>query len=347
MTTSQFEREIRQQPDAIARLLASGRDDAERIAFRIRAAGPRFVMIAARGTSDNAARYAQYVLGARNRLPVALATPSLFTLYHAPPRIAGALVIGISQSGQSPDIVAVISEARAQGALTLALTNDSGSDLARAAELHLELRAGDERAVAASKTYTNQLTALAMLSVALDSSSARQGQLETLPNLVRETMWLNDDIRRDAGRFAAARQFVVIGRGYNYATAFEIALKVKETSYVVAEAYSSAEFMHGPIALVEQGFPAIVIAPSGEVYDDVEALHDLLAERDARLIAISDRRDLLDRADSSLTLPDAIPEWLSPIVSVVLGQIWALELARAKGIDPDHPRGLSKVTRTR
>ncbi len=347
MTASQFEREIRQQPDAIARLLASGRDDAERIASRIRAAGPRFVMIAARGTSDNAARYAQYLLGAHNRLPVALATPSLFTLYHAPPRLTDTLVIGISQSGQSPDIVAVVTEARAQGALTLALTNDSGSELARAAELYLDLRAGDERAVAASKTYTNQLTALAMLSAALEESRERHDQLEALPGLVHDTMRLNGHIRRDAGRFAAARQFVVIGRGYNYATAFEIALKIKETSYVVAEAYSSAEFMHGPIALVEEGFPAIVIAPSGEVYQDVAALHDLLAERDAHLIAISDRRDLLDRADSSLALPEGIPEWLSPVVSVVLGQIWALELARAKGIDPDHPRGLSKVTRTR
>lgn len=343
---SQFEREIREQPESLARLLDSGREEVASVASAIRAFDPRFVMIAARGTSDNAARYAQYLFGAQNRLPVALATPSLFTLYHAPPRLSGSLVIGISQSGASPDIVAVLDEAHRQGALTLAITNEAGSDLAGAAELCLSLRAEPERAVAASKTYTSQLAALAMLSVALDDGSARRSQLSALPTLVSETLRLNDGIGRRAMGLADSRQFVVIGRGYNYASAYEVALKIKETSYVVAEAYSSAEFLHGPIAVIDEGFPAIVIAPSGEAFADVESLHDRLDERDARLIAITDRHELLGRASIAMLLPPGVPEWISPIVAVVPGQLFALALAQAKGIDPDHPRGLSKVTRT-
>ncbi len=344
--TSQFEREIREQPDVLRRLLREGSSDVERIAERVRRAHPSFVMIAARGTSDNAARYAQYLFGARNGLPVALAAPSLFTLYHAPPRLDEALVIGISQSGQSPDIVAVISEARRQGALTLALTNDPRSSLATTSELCLSLRAGEERAVAASKTYTCELTSLAMLSVALADLQESREQLEAMPDLISETLRRNHDVGTKAQAFATARQFVVIGRGFNYATSHEVALKIKETSYVVAEAYSSAEFLHGPIAVVEEGFPAILIAPSGAVYDDVADLYDTLSSRNAKLVAISDRTDLLNHASAALPLPSDIPEWLTPIVAIVPGQLWALALAQAKGFDPDHPRGLSKVTRT-
>ena len=219
-TQSQLEQEIHEQPEAVARLISSGSGDVGQIADRIRAADPQFVMIAARGTSDNAARYAKYLFGARNQLPVALATPSLFTLYHAPPRLRNALVIGISQSGQSPDIVAVVAEARRQGALTLALTNEPNSALAHTAELCLSLHAGEERSIAATKTYTNELTALAMLSAALEGDAEVQNQIARLPDLITETLRLNGDIRSEASRFAGARQFVVIGRGYNYATAY-------------------------------------------------------------------------------------------------------------------------------
>ncbi len=346
-TRSQLEQEIHEQPEAVTQLISSGSGDVDQIAGRIHAVDPAFVMIAARGTSDNAARYAKYLFGARNKLPVALAAPSLFTLYHAPPKLRNALVLGISQSGQSPDIVSVIQEARDQGALTLALTNDSASTLAHTAELCLSLHAGEEKSVAATKTYTNELTALAMLSAALEGDAEVHNQIARLPGLITETLRLGSDIRREASRFAAARQFVVIGRGYNYATAFEIALKIKETSYVVAEAYSSAEFLHGPIAIIDDGFPAIVIAPQGAVFDDIEALHNILVQRKADMIAITDQKDLLDRASSPLPLPQGIPEWLSPILAVIPGQLWALEFARARGIDPDQPRGLSKVTRTR
>ena len=343
----QFEREIHEQPNVIARLLTDGQEDVVRIADRIKTGDPSFVMIAARGTSDNAARYAQYLFGARNRLPVALATPSLFTLYHTPPRLTQGLVIGISQSGQSPDIVSVVAEARIQGALTLAITNESSSALAEAADLCLDLRVGVEQAVAASKTYTAELTALAMLSAALAADGESRSQLDMLPRVIDETLRLNGHLDQSAARFVATEQFIVVGRGYNYATAYEVALKIKETSYVVAEAHSSAELRHGPIAVIDDGFPAMLIAPSGAVQQDMLELYADLRERNAEVLVISDREELLIDDLHSLPIPSGVPEWLSPIVAVVPGQLWALALARAKGIDPDQPRGLTKVTRTR
>jgi len=338
--------EIAEQPAVLERLLDSGFPRVEEVAGRIQAAAPRYVVIAARGSSDNAARYAQYLFGAYNRLPVALATPSLFTLYQRPPSLAGSLVIAISQSGRSPDIIAVIEEGRRQGALTLAVTNDPASPLAQAAELVLPLLAGEERAIAASKTYTAQLFVLALLSTALAEDHTRLNQLAKVPVAVRRTLEHNWNLAHQLGPFRDARLLAVIGRGFNYATAFEVALKLQETCLVLAQPYSSADFRHGPIALVEPGFPIVLVAPSGAVFPDLAALTEDLAAREAALAIVSDDPALLARADLPLPLPPAVPEWLSPLVAVVPGQLLALALARARGLDPDRPRGLAKVTRT-
>jgi glucosamine--fructose-6-phosphate aminotransferase (isomerizing) len=340
--------EIDEQPGALARLLAERRDAVREVAARIRAFDPAWVVIAARGTSDNAARYAQYVLGAFNQLSVALAVPSLFTLYGAPPRLGRALTIGISQSGQSPDVVAVIEEARRQGGLTLAITNENDSPLANAADLTLLLASGTEHAVAATKTYTNQLLMLAMLSAELADDPQRRDELDTVPRAVEAALTATDTatISELAMRFINANRFLVLGRGFNYCTAFEIALKMKEMSYVLAEPYSPADLLHGPIAMLEYGFPVVVVAPSGTASEDIGTLMTTLHSRRARVIVLSDRENVLARTASSILLPAGVPEWLSPIVSVVPGQLWARSLAMAKGIDSDQPRGLSKVTRT-
>jgi glutamine---fructose-6-phosphate transaminase (isomerizing) len=344
----QLLREIDEQPGALARLLAERRDAVRDAAARIRAFDPAWVVIAARGTSDNAARYAQYVFGAFNQLSVALAVPSLFTQYAAPPRLGRALTIGISQSGQSPDVVSVIREARRQGGLTLAITNELESPLANAADLTLLLASGTEHAVAATKTYTNQLLMLAMLSAELSDDQQRRDELDTVPHAVEAALCATDAtaIGELAMQFRNAGRFLVLGRGFNYCTAFEIALKMKETSYVLAEPYSPADLYHGPIAMLDYGFPVLVVAPSGKASADVHALVDLLKSRRARVIALSDRDDVLSRTSSNIRLPEGVPEWLSPIVSVVPGQLWARSLAMAKGIDSDRPRGLSKVTLT-
>ena len=347
LVSTHFDQEIREQPRVLERLLREGRAAAEAVAQSIRRFGPEWVMIAGRGSSDNAARYAQYLFGAHNRLGVGLAVPSLFTLYDAPPRLSRTLAIGISQSGQSPDIVSVLRAARAQGGLTLALSNELESPLAQSAELRLALLAGSELAVAATKTYTAQLFALAMLSAALEGNPARWADLSRVPQWVDAVIARNADLLEAVTRFRDARQLIVLGRGFNYSTAFEVALKLKETSYLLAEPYSVADLLHGPIAMVNGGFPVILIAPNGRSLIDVPDLLSLLEQRGASVLAISNAPDVLARVPLRLELASDMPEWVSPIVSVVPGQLFAGALAESSGQNPDRPRGLTKVTLTR
>ena len=343
---SHLQDEIRQQPQVLMTLLDHEVDNARAIAAELQGHSPRYVIIAARGTSDNAARYGQYLLGAHNRLPVGLATPSLYSVYGEAPALEGGLVIGISQSGQSPDIVAVLAEARQQGVPTLALANDSGSPLAQQADYVISLHAGQERAVAATKTYTAQLTALALLSCALDGDPSRLEALRRVPLAVERVLGGEERIAAAVERYRYMDTCVVLGRGYNYATAFEIALKLKELNYLIAESYSSADFMHGPIAVVGSGFPAMVVAPGGKMFDTMRAFSRELGNRGAELLVISDQQDLLAEAKTPLSLPRDLPEWLSPLVAVVPGQLFALHLTLVKGHDPDQPLGLAKVTST-
>ena len=342
-----LQREIQEQPQVLTKLLEQELDNGRRIAADLRARDIRYVVIAARGTSDNAARYGQYLLGAHNRLPVGLATPSLFSVYGEPPRLEGSLVVGISQSGQSPDIVSVLREGRRQGVPTLAISNDPNSPLAMQADYIIPLHAGEERAVAATKTYTAQLAVLALLSCTLGDDPDRLEALRRVPLAVERVLGDEAWIAETVERYRYMETCVVLGRGYNYATAFEIALKLKELNYLIAESYSSADFMHGPIAVVRSGFPAIVVAPSGKMLGTMRSFSLELKSRGAELLIISDRQDLLAEAITPLQLPESVPEWLSPIVAVIPGQLFALHLTVVKGHDPDRPRGLRKVTSTR
>jgi glucosamine--fructose-6-phosphate aminotransferase (isomerizing) len=344
---SHLYREINEQPEVLARLVHAEHPAAQALAAEMTRRRARLVVIAARGSSDNAARYANYLLGASNGLVVALATPSLYTLYGTPPSLEQAVVLGISQSGKSPDIVAVVAEGRRQGALTAAITNEPGSDLGRAAEHVLALHAGAERSVAATKTYTAELAAIALLSCALEGDAGRWEALRRVPQQVAEALALPSPVQRAAERCLTISSCVVIGRGYNYATAFELALKLKELTYTPVEPYSSADFLHGPLALVEQGFPAIVVAPSGAVLPEVLGTISTLRGREAELMVISDDPAALALADVSFPLPVGVPEWLSPMTAILPGQLLALHLAVARGYDPDRPRGLRKVTETR
>lgn len=339
--------EILEQPAVLESLLHLQRDRVGEIARTIRGREVHSIFLAARGTSDNAGLYAKYLWGSMNRLPVALAAPSLFTIYRTPPDLTGQLVVGISQSGQSPDIVSVVAEGRRQGALTLAITNDASSPLAEEADMVLEIGAGTENAVAASKTYTGQLLAIAMLSAALCDDGRLFAALERLPALIVETLELESVIESAAQRFRYMDQCVVIGRGYNYATAYEWALKLKELTYVVADPYSPADFQHGPIAVVSQGFPVLAAAPKGAVFDDaLSLLTKLVNNNGAELLVVSNDQRALDLAQTPLSLPDDLPEWLSPLVAIVPAQLFCYHLTRAKGYDTEAPRQLVKVTRT-
>lgn len=340
--------EIFEQPFCLERLLHSQRKTVEQIAQALRSHDIRFAFLAARGTSDNAGRYANYLWGARNSLPLALATPSLFTYYQQPPLLKNALVVGISQSGQSPDIVSVVAEGKRQGNPTLAITNEPDSPLARQADFVIPIGAGHERAVAATKTYTTELMAIAMLSVAMNGDSDRWQELEQVSGWVDEVLRQDEAIGQATQRYRYMQQCVVLGRGYNYATAFEWALKLKELTYVEAEPYSSADFQHGPVAMVARGFPVLAIAPTGKVLASMLDLlthlrKDLLAE----LVVISNAPQALAGAQIPFQLPASIPEWLSPLVSIVPAQLFSYHLTVAKGYDPDQPRTIQKVTETR
>lgn len=348
MTTSDsfLRTEILEQPQALRRLIETERANVERVAAAIRQRQPQYIVIAARGTSDNAARYGQYLFGAANRLPVSLATPSLFTLYKQPPQMAGALVLAISQSGQSPDIVSVVAEGRRQGALTVAFTNDASSPLAQAAEYTVNLCAGVERAVAATKTYTTSLMAIAMLSAALAQDAERFAQIERLPDSAAAVTAEAGALIGAAERYRYMEACVTLSRGYNYATAYEIALKLKELTYILAEPYSTADFQHGPVALVAHGFPVLAVVPQGDLAAELVDFLRELKRRGAELVVISADSDALAQAQTPLRLPAGVPEWLSPVVGVMPGQLFAYGLTLAKGFDPDKPRGIVKVTLT-
>lgn len=347
LTTSHLYREIHEQPSVLRAVLAQEWATVTEIAEAIRGRSIEYVLIAARGTSDNAGRYANYLFGALNGLPVALAVPSLYTIYRQPPRLANALVIGISQSGKSPDIVSVLADAKAQGALTLAITNFTDSDLAQQADFVLGLHAGEEKSIAATKTYTSELLTIAMLGAALNGGGQLRQELDRVPDAVEGILRVAPDVARAAERYCYMQSCVVIGRGYNYASAFELALKLKELTYTLAEPYSSADFMHGPLALIEDGFPAIVVAPSGVMLDELRDFIRILHRREAEPIVISDDAATLELGRTQLPMAASLPEWLSPIGAIVPGQLFAMSLAHARDYDPDHPRGLRKVTETR
>lgn len=344
--SSYLRREILEQPAVLRELLEQERENVMQIAQAVRDYHPRYILLAARGSSDNAARYGQYLFGAVNKLPVALASPSLYTLYKSPPIADGALVIAISQSGQSPDIVAVVEEGRRQGALTIAITNDDQSPLAQAAQHTLRLHAGAEKSVAATKTYTTSLMALAMISSALAEDESRLAQLMTVPDLIDQIVVDADETISAAGRYRYMEACVVVSRGFAYTSAYELALKLKELTYVLAEPYSSADFQHGPVALVAQGFPVIAIMPEGELQDELTTFLAELKSRGAELVVISGYEPALALAQTRLPLPAGIPEWLLPIVAIVRGQLFAMGLTEAKGYNVDQPRGINKVTLT-
>lgn len=333
--------EIREQPDVVARLLEREAPALLALAGELRRRRPRYAVIAARGSSDNAARYAQHVFGRVLRLPVVLATPSLHTLYDAPPRFIDAVVIGISQSGASPDVVSVVAEGVRQGALTAAITNDPSSPLAAAATHVVDLGAGEERSVAATKTYTASLAAIAALAAQGDPELTRE--VARLPQALAAQLALADAADAAAQAAVGWERLTVVGRGAHYATAFEAALKVRELAGIVAEAYSPADLLHGPIATAGPGQPLLAIAPVGPTEGSMRELVAAARERGAHVAAIGHDPAL---GDPFLEIVD-VPEWLGPAVAIVPAQLLAVGLAERRGVDVDAPFGLSKITLTR
>ena len=337
--------EIAEQPAAVAGVLADADGAIAAAAEEIRRRRPRYAVIAARGSSDNAARYAQHVLGRLCGLPVGLATPSLHTVYDAPMRYVDGLVVGISQSGASPDVVAVLAAARAQGCVTVAITNEPGSPMGRAATHVIALQTGVEASVAATKTYTTSLAAVAALAAGIADDGARRAELAGAADALERQLARTGGLDEAAEAAAEWRRLAVIGRGANYATAFEAALKIKELAAVAAEPASPADFLHGPVAMLDPGFPVLAIMPSppagAAVRDVLAAAHG----RDADITVIAGDDYAPAPGERKLSVEPG-PEWLSPLRAVVPAQLLAVGAAERRGVDVDRPAGLQKVTRT-
>ncbi|MCD6375328.1 MAG: SIS domain-containing protein [Caldisericaceae bacterium] len=338
-------KEIKEQPVVINKFLNDQADYVNEICSKL-IGQYDYILIAARGTSDNAARYAKYIFGSLNKVQVALSTPSLFTIYKNPPILKRALVIGVSQSGQSPDIVSVLKSANEQNRPTISITNDESSPLAKVSDFVINLGVGDEKAVAATKTYTASLTALALFSCYLNNEKNQLKELLALPSKIAKTLDSALERVETSNRYRYMEQCVVIGRGFNYATAFEISLKIKELARVIAVPYSSADFKHGPIATLNRGFPVIIVAPSGIMYKHILAFTKKILNLGVELIVISDNEEILNLGKTAFSLCPDVPEWLSPITSVIPGQLFARKLAIDKGFDSDNPEGLTKITET-
>jgi glucosamine--fructose-6-phosphate aminotransferase (isomerizing) len=334
--------EIAEQPAVLARILDDGLAAIRATASEILARRPRFVLLAARGTSDHAALYAKYLFEILLGWPAGLASPSTMTMYGARPDLRDVLFIAVSQSGGSPDLVGSLTTARECGALTLAVTNAADSPLAKAAQLHVDVLAGPEKAVAATKSYTAQLLSLYLLADALrGGSGAAPGVVDAAASVVANV----EPVRAAARRLTDVERLVVTGRGYAYPTAREAALKLMETSYVSAQPFSAADLLHGPMAMLHAGSAVIAVDPGGRSGRAIEPVIERLVELGTDLTIVGPEGALAPNA-TRLPLPAGIPEELSPIVEIIPLQMLARELSVVRGHDPDAPRGLRKVTKT-
>ena len=347
-------REIEQQPEVLQKTFERAVGPIEKFKKKMQKRPPRLIVLVARGTSDNAALFGRYLLEMTTGIPVSLAAPSVMTIYEAPLDLKNALVIGVSQSGESTDTNLFLEAARKQGALTVGVTNRARSSITRIVEEVFLVRAGRERSVAATKTYTGQILMLYLLAYALGAPIAPRA-VGRLPAAVERVLKRKDAVAALSERYRYMSNAIVVGRGLNYANAFEFSLKLMETCYVVAERFSGADFMHGPIALVERAFPVFVFAPPGPTLPSVVALCEKLRVLQAETVVIS---ATASGAPASLatrsiaigtnipTLPGMPEDLFTPIPYVVPAQLFAVFLAEQKGLDPDRPRTLSKVTKT-
>jgi len=335
--------EIAQQPAVLEKTIAEEKQKIAKLGEFLRARDIDLIVLAARGSSDNAALFGRYLLEVTTGIPVSLSAPSVHTLYHAKLKLSRALVVGVSQSGEGTDINAVIEQAKASGAFTLGVTNNPDSSLAKIADETLLTHAGPEKSVAATKTYTAQMLHFYMLASALADNDIAY---EKIPAFAAEALQLKPEIEEIAQRYVFMENCVVVGRGMNYGNSYELALKLMETCYVVAERFSSADFFHGPLAIVERRFPVILFAPSGVTKQGTAELLERLKELHADSLIITNDPNLSLSASHRLLMNKEIDEFLSPIPFIIPGQLFAALLADAKGLDPDTPRSLSKITRT-
>lgn len=335
--------EICEQPVVLERTMAAEADKYRRLGHFLRRRDIDLIVIVARGSSDNASLFGRYLIEITTGIPVSLAAPSVYTLYNAKLKLNRSLVIGVSQSGEGSDINLVLESAKASGAYTLAITNETDSAMSSLAEETLLIHAGPERSVAATKTYTGQMLHFYMLANELANSKLDIGRI---PAYAADVLYLQPQIKQLVQRYIFMENCVVVGRGMNYGNAYELALKLMETCYVVAERFSSADFFHGPLAIVERRFPVILFGPAGVTQISSVELLNRLYELNADCLSITNSPEIANISSNCLLLPADIDEFFSPIPFIIPAQMFAALLSEAKGLNPDAPRSITKVTRT-
>lgn len=337
--------EIEEQPEALARTISEEREKVEKLGRFLKARDIDQIILVARGSSDNAALFGRYLLEIKTGVPVSLAAPSVHTLYGARLKLGRALVVGVSQSGEGEDINHVLARARDDGAHTVGITNEPDSSMTKIVHETLLMHGGRERSVAATKTYTGQLLHFYMLAEALAEDGVKLG-FEAIPEHAARALELRPVIESMVERYVFMENCVVVGRGLIYANAFEMALKLMETCYVVAERFSSADFQHGPVAVVERHFPTFIFAPPGVTLKGVVELLARLKELRADTLVFTSDEEAARLGTRAVRLPSEIDETLAVIPYIIPAQLFSALLADAKGLDPDAPRSLAKVTRT-
>jgi glucosamine--fructose-6-phosphate aminotransferase (isomerizing) len=340
--------EMAQQPAVLRRILAEGAPQIHRTADLIAARRPRFVLLTARGTSDNAALYAKYLVEVLLGMPAGLTSMSTTTAYGAQQDLTDVLVVTVSQSGGSPDLVASARAAREAGAITLAVTNNPASPLADVSEFHIDVLAGPEKALPATKTYTAELLSLYLLVDRLRDGADSRGTsvAAQLPDLAEQILARQAEVARLAARYRFAERLILTSRGYGYPTAKEAALKLMETSYIPALSFSGADLLHGPLAMVDNVSPIIAVVPDGRGGQALQPVLDRLRDRGADLVVVGNR-SAVDAASAGFVLPTSgVPEEIQPILQILPLQLLAYEITTARGQDPDAPRALAKVTET-
>ena len=340
-------KEILEQPIALERCHVKNAPVISEIVKAVKSKNVKQVVLAARGTSDHAAVYGKYAIELLLGIPVSLAASSIFTIYQGSLNMENCLVIGVSQSGRAADVLEVMRSAKKNGAITVGITNNAESEIAQESEFFLNCEAGLEKSVAATKTFGTQIFLLAALAAEWAGNIKMQGEIYQLPEKVSQVFGVSEDIDSKVERYRFMNECFVLARGINYAISLEAALKIQETTYVRAKAFATSDFQHGPIAMIDHDIPVFIFAPDGPSLKDVTGMIEKMRNEQIETVVISNRTDILDMGTTAFRIPDTSNDIISPFFNVIFAQMFACKLSLAKGLNPDSPRGLNKVTVTK
>ena len=339
--------EILEQPVALERCYKKNSSVIREIIQAIKSRNVTQVVLAARGTSDHAAVYGKYVIELLLGIPVSLAASSIFTIYQGNMNFSNCLVIGVSQSGKAADVLEVLRNARKSGAVTVGITNNAESEIALESEFFLNCEAGVEKSVAATKSFGTQIFLLANLAAEWAENKDMQKEIYQIPERLSQAFEVSDAIECKVERYRFMNECFVLARGINYAISLEAALKIQETTYVRAKAFATSDFQHGPIAMIDRDIPVLIFAPDGPSLKDVTGMIGKMRNEQIETIIISNRSDILDMGTTAFRIPETSNDIIWPFFNMVVAQMFACKLALAKGMNPDSPRGLNKVTVTK